>query len=107
MLSSLQLTPSKYGIIVLTFLTAGIHFFLGDVIFLLNGFGYLALLLIFLLPRFAKWRTQVRWALIAYTAVTIAGYFVVHRDGSWQMDGLGRTMQIFDPRFLEQKTWRF
>lgn len=89
MLSSLQLTPVKYGIIALTLFTAGVHFFLGDIIFLLNGLGYLTLLTLFILPVFAKWQTGARWLLIAYTAVTIIGYFIIHRDGSWQMDGLG------------------
>ena len=84
-----EIAPIQYGIIALTLFTAAIHFVLGDLIFILNGLGYLTLLAIFMLPRFKAWQKAIRWLLIAYSAVTIVGYFVVHRDGSWQMDGLG------------------
>lgn len=84
-----RLTPAKYGILGLTLFTAAVHVALGEPVFLLNGLGYVVLLLLLILPRFDEWQKAIRWLFIGYTAVTIAGYFIVHSDGSWQMDGLG------------------
>ncbi len=81
------LGPLQYGVIVLTVLTALLHIGLGssffqDVmgkIFILNGLGYLSLLAaLYFLPQFAGMRSFVRWVLMAFTAVTIIGYFVLN-----------------------------
>ncbi len=53
------MSPIKYGIIAAILVTAVIHVFLGETLFLLNGLGYLALLALFMLPRFARWREMV------------------------------------------------
>ena len=80
----LPLNPPKYGIIVLTVLTAFIHLFLSfqfpdgpDAIFLLNGLGYLALVAALYLPISAlmHYRLYVRWLLLGYTALTVILWF--------------------------------
>lgn len=68
-------TLIRVGIIVLTISTALTHISLlfPDPMFILNGLGYLALLgaLYLPIPLFAPYRRQIRWLLIAYTALTI------------------------------------
>ena len=63
------------GIVLLTLATALIHLQLAfpDPAFILNGLGYLTLLaaLYLPIPRVARYRSIVRWALIGYTALTI------------------------------------
>ncbi len=86
----------RIAITILTVLTAGIHLLLvfaaagqGDmttvVMFSLNGLGYLALLaaLLLNLPMLAGRERLVHYAFIAYTAVTIVGYFAVNGAGSF------------------------
>ena len=62
------------GIIVLTLITAIAHIYMGfkpdeelHTWFLLNGLGYLGLLIAFFLPQFAQVHPLVRWALLGYT----------------------------------------
>jgi hypothetical protein len=72
--------PLQIGIILLTIATAVIHLWLAifemdfDLLFILNGLGYLVLLaaLYAPLPALAPYRTIVRWVLIVYAAVTVA-----------------------------------
>ena len=75
---------TSYGIILLTILTALIHLGLSfqfaggpDLIFLLNGLGYLALVaaLYAPLPALAKYQSYIRWSLLAYTALTVILWF--------------------------------
>jgi hypothetical protein len=65
----------RAGIVLLTLATALIHLQLAfpDPMFILNGLGYLALLAALYLPvpRLARYRNVVRWALVGYTALTI------------------------------------
>ena len=63
----------RAGIAALTLATALIHLQLNfpDPVFILNGLGYLALLVALFLPSLARYRGLVRWALIGYTALTI------------------------------------
>jgi len=74
------------GVVVLTVLTAAIHIWLslgfldsGGLIFLLNGLGYLVLLFLFSVPMasLTPSRAAVRWALIAYTAVTVIAWLLI------------------------------
>ena len=62
-------------IVALTLGTAFIHFSLNfpDPVFIMNGFGYLALLAALYLPvpRVARYKNAVRWTLIGYAALTI------------------------------------
>ena len=73
------------GIIVLTLVTAAIHLYLAifqmhnDVLFILNGLGYLGLLGLLYLPvaMISPYRGAVRWALIVFTAVTVVAWMLI------------------------------
>lgn len=81
------------GIILLTLATAVIHFWMAvkfpdmRMIFTLNGIGYLGLLGLLYLPLdvLAPYRNLARWALIAYTAVTIVAFFYVTFSSGWSV----------------------
>jgi hypothetical protein len=80
-----QVGPRQLTIVALTIATALIHIVLAigtsdlttKVMFTLNGLGYLALVTALYLPPLASYRRRVRWALLAYTAVTILGWVAV------------------------------
>ena len=79
-----SLNAQSYRIMGLALLTGLIHLFLGVqdgiLIFILNGLGFIALVVaLYLVPRLANLRTTIRWALVAYTAVTIIAYFVLNQ----------------------------
>jgi len=93
--SSRKIGPIQIGIIVLALATGLIHliplgFGFGDTTFILNGLGYLGLLGALTLPLsfLAGYRSQLRWALIGYTALTIVLYFVVNPDPFGSVLGL-------------------
>ncbi|MCG3206736.1 MAG: hypothetical protein FOGNACKC_00335 [Anaerolineae bacterium] len=71
----------QWGIILLTIATALVHFSLlfPDVVFILNGLGYLTLLaaLYLPLPQLAGYRRMIRWALLGYTALTIVLWLIM------------------------------
>lgn len=75
--------PLQWAIVLLTIFTAGVHLWLGysisDVVFLLNGIGYLVLLGLLYLPIafLVPYRNIVRWVLIAYTAVTFFAWVFI------------------------------
>ena len=81
MLDLRSLSSQSKRIAGLALLTGLIHLFLGlqgQFILVLNGLGFIALVIgLYLLPQLANWKTQIRWVLIAYTAVTIVGYFAI------------------------------
>lgn len=75
------LNSIAYGVIILTLITALIHLYLSfqfpegaDPAFLLNGIGYVALLVAIYapIPVLAPYRSLTCWILIGYTALTIA-----------------------------------
>lgn len=71
----------QYIIIALTVATALIHFVLAfDITFILNGLGYLGLLGMLYLPLAVlnPYRGYVRWALMAYAALTIVLWAVIN-----------------------------
>jgi hypothetical protein len=80
-MNTTKLGPIQIGIILLTVATAIIHLALGIpgglIMFILNGIGYLALLTALYLPQFKKNNSWVRWALIAFAAVTIIGWVAI------------------------------
>lgn len=82
----------KIIIAILTLLTAGIHFSLlfPDVLFILNGLGYLTLLAAYLLPVpfFRNNRGLIRWAFIGFTVVTIVAWIAIG-DKSWPAGAMG------------------
>lgn len=76
-----RLTPIAIGILLLGLAVAIIHLQLlfPDLLFILNGLGYLGLLAAYFLPiPIAQERHNlVRWAFIAYTAVTVIAWVVM------------------------------
>ncbi len=91
-----NLSGRQKAIVGLTVVTAVIHVVLGIisggsfmVIFLLNGLGYLALLAgLYFLPQLAGQRSMVRWAFLAFTAVTFILYFVFNWPEIWNPMGI-------------------
>ncbi|MCC6604419.1 MAG: hypothetical protein IT327_14495 [Anaerolineae bacterium] len=91
-----KLSSRQKAIAGLTVATALIHIVLGImsggtflIIFLLNGLGYLGLLAaLYFLPQFAAQRSMVRWALLAFTAVTFILYFAFNASNPWNPMGL-------------------
>ncbi len=80
-----SLNAQSYRIMGLALLTGLIHLFLGIQdgipIFILNGLGFIALVAgLYLVPQLANLRNLIRWALFAYTAVTLIAYFVVNEQ---------------------------
>lgn len=81
-MQSLKLQPIQWGILALVAVTAVIHLVLGITLpaplFILNAVGYVGLAGLLYLPiaAAAPYRTQLRWALIGYTLVTIILFFV-------------------------------
>jgi hypothetical protein len=73
--------PIQIAIILLTVATAVIHLVLGIpnnlTMFILNGVGYLALLVALYLPQLRSYQNYTRWALIGFTAVTIVAWVVI------------------------------
>lgn len=92
---NIALTSRQWVIVGLTVATAVIHFILAfmgdsvDVLFVLNGLGYLALIAaLYFLPQLAGQRSLIRWALMGYTAVTFILYFVFNWPNIWGPLGL-------------------
>ncbi|HEX6385014.1 MAG TPA: hypothetical protein VF177_10120 [Anaerolineae bacterium] len=81
----------QIGIIVLTIATAVIHLvILGivlgvNVLFILNGLGYLALLAAIYLPLefLAGYRSLAKWVLMGYAALTVILYFAMNWPDVW------------------------
>ena len=77
----MQMGLMQIAIVVLTLITAAIHFSLvfPSVMFILNALGYLTLLaaLYLPLPQLSGYRHLVRWALMGYAALTIVLWVVM------------------------------
>ena len=76
----MKLTGIHYGIILAAVATAILHITLfPDIMFTLNGLGYLGLLGAYLLPIsfFQQRHNLVWWALVGYTALTIVLWVVM------------------------------
>jgi hypothetical protein len=93
---SASLNSRRYLIILLAVATGLIHlillgFFFGgpQILFILNGVGYLALIAaLYFVPQLAEMRSLIRWVLIAYTAITVILYFVQNWPDVWGPLGL-------------------
>jgi hypothetical protein len=96
---SSRLSAVQIGIIILTLATALIHFSLlfPDVLFILNGLGYLALLAAYFLPIDLARNNHnlVRWLFIIFTAVTILGWVAIG-DKSWPAGALGYVTKLIE-----------
>jgi hypothetical protein len=76
----MNLTGKHYGIILATLATAVLHIILfPDIMFTLNGLGYLALLGAYFLPIpfLQERRNLVWWIFVGYTALTIILWVVM------------------------------
>ncbi|PWB76512.1 MAG: hypothetical protein C3F07_03600 [Anaerolineales bacterium] len=76
----MKLTGKHYGIILSNIATAFLHITLfPDIMFTLNGVGYLGLLGAYFLPIpfFQERHKLVWWALVGYTALTIVLWVVM------------------------------
>ncbi len=73
--------PVQIGIILFTLVTAIIHLALGIpnglMMFILNGIGYIVLVAALYLPQLRQYQGIVRWALIAFTVVTVLGWVFI------------------------------
>ncbi|MEJ2707756.1 MAG: hypothetical protein P8074_09105 [Anaerolineales bacterium] len=80
--------PIQIGITLLTLATALIHFSLlfPDVLFILNGLGYLTLLAAYWLA--SGYRNIVRLVLLGFVLVTILAWVAIG-DKSWPAGALG------------------
>lgn len=91
--------PKQIAIVILTLATALIHISLlfPDVLFILNGLGYLTLLAAYFLPLpFVKDnRGLVRWAFMAYIIVTILAWIAMG-DKSWPAGALGYITKLIE-----------
>jgi hypothetical protein len=89
----------KIIITILTLLTAGIHFTLlfPNMLFILNGLGYLALLAAYTLPIpiARNNRGLVRWIFIGFTVVTIIAWIAIG-EKSWPGGGLGYATKVIE-----------
>ena len=88
-----SLNPRRYAIVALTVITAIIHLALAfnpfNPLFILNGVGYLVLIVaLYFIPQLAGQRALIRWALLAYTAITFVLYFVFNWPDIWGPLGL-------------------
>ena len=81
--SKARIGALQIGIILLTIATALVHLGLGIstplVMFILNGIGYLVLVaaLYLPIPQLVPYRALIRWALVAFAAVTIVGWILI------------------------------
>jgi hypothetical protein len=89
---NLSLSSRQWVITGLVAATAFIHLGVGgwnNPLFIANGIGYLVLVLcLYFFPQLESQRSLIRWALIAYTAVTFILYFVVNWPGVFSPIGL-------------------
>jgi len=89
----------QIAIIILTLATAAIHFSLlfPDVVFILNGLGYLTLLAAYFLPLpFAKDNPRlVRLVFMGFVVVTILAWLVMG-DKSWPGGMLGYITKLIE-----------
>jgi hypothetical protein len=82
-----KLSPAQIGIVILALATGLIHLVVLNILmvnvtggisilFTLNGLGFLSLLAAYFLPIpfLARYKSWIRWAFIAYTALTILAW---------------------------------
>ena len=106
-----SLTKNQMAIVVFTLITAFIHMVVlnmlmskVDLLFTLNGLGYLTLLAAYFLPFAKKYRNLVRWGFLAFTAVTILAWIGIG-DKSWPGGALGYLTKL-DELVLIIALWR-
>jgi len=99
----------QFGVMITTLITAVIHLYIGitlpSTLFILNGIGYLGLLIgLFVQVSIAqKNRSLIRWVLMGFTAVTIVAWLAIG-DKSWPSGALGYITK-FDEVLLLALLW--
>jgi hypothetical protein len=97
--NSSRLTAVQTGIILATLATALIHISLlfPDVLFILNGLGYLALLGAYFMPvdLARRYHNLIRWAYIGFASVTILAWIAIG-DKSWPEGWLGYLTKLIE-----------
>lgn len=89
-----SLTLIDCGIVGLLAMTGVLHIVLGlggSTLLLLNGMGYLCLMIALYFPItfFQPYQILITMTLIAYTLITFTGYFVMHIPKYYDVVGLG------------------
>lgn len=96
---SSRLNAVQIGIILATVATALIHLSLlfPDLLFILNGLGYLGLMAAYFLPigLAKKNHNLIRWLFIAFTLVTILAWAAIG-DKSWPAGSLGYLTKLIE-----------
>jgi hypothetical protein len=83
----------RIGIVVLTLATAQIHASLGGLMFTVNAIGYAAFAAAMVLPGpFDQLRWLVRYALIGFTTVTIAGWLAF--GGRFELAYIDKAIEV-------------
>lgn len=89
----------RAGILGLGIIISLIHISLlfPDLLFILNGLGYVGLLAAYFLPvpLFQRYHHLVRWALIGYTAITILAWVAIG-EKSWPEGALGYITKVLE-----------
>ncbi|GCE09764.1 DUF7475 family protein [Dictyobacter aurantiacus] len=102
--AKMQFLAVVIGITLTTLITGGAHLYLAmqpdedlRFWFLLNGLGYLGLLFMFLLPRFARAHSLIRWIFIGYTLLTIVLWFFLGSPSEgWPWDPFDTTVKTVE-----------
>lgn len=100
------------GIVGLNSLSAFIHIGVGmrgELLLLLNGLGYLGILMGLILPirLFATQRKLFYWLLLGYTVVTFVGFFALHPQGVYgRTELLTKTVELLLILLIGIRIWR-
>jgi len=102
--SRTQIGIVQIGIFLTTLVTAGAYLYLASkpdedlrFWFLLNGLGYIALLIAFFLPQLARVHNTIRWVFIAYTLLTIVLWFFLGSPAQgWPWDPFDSTIKAVE-----------
>ncbi len=91
------------SIFLLTLITAVAHLYLGmqsgdqlQTLFLLNGLGYLGLVVIFLLPQVKSWHGIIRLMLLGYTLLTLFLWFIITSPWKGDLDPFDLTVKAVE-----------
>ena len=90
-------------ILILTLLAAIAHFYLAAQpdeelhnFFLLNGFGYLILIIAFLLPKLNPFHELIRWILVGYAVLTIILWFFFGSPSEGALDPFDLSVKLVE-----------
>mgnify|MGYP005843816611 CR=1 FL=1 len=110
-MKSYSISRTKLAIVVFTLITAFIHLvvlniLMGrvDVLFTLNGLGFLGLLAVYFLPFTRRYLILTRWALLVYTAATILAWVAIG-DKSLPSGALGYFTKLDELALLIALWW--